>query len=1238
MEELELGERLALKGQLFELQKRLKIIDIENQQKEEFTFQPESYTASYPLQDREPTYTKNVERAEIMRKQRLDMLKHTLDTELQMTHTFSPEISTKSKRLQRSTDSTAFDRLYESAGTIQSNKKALAAAVSDYDPATGQKLYQPKITVKSRKIAGSAETDTNAHEYMYRDAMDREERLRQLTRKTNADLEKVASASKTNKRSMILLRQRAERETRALYDSLDIQTVGELSYDDVLRGSEIIASKGKQLHDRVYKTAQSVWEHCAADRNGGYITFEVFSKLAAPVVARKAQSATIPTPSQLEKSLQGGVGGGAPSYSPRRKLAGSGRSIGDEGAVLGTDDAYGSDDGDGGDDVTTSAYIETDEDVFKGFVTKLLEILHASKEYAKSIDISRIKQRKYAEQLKYNNEEGRGTFSPSIGATSRRLALSKEERDVTRMLLGGGSRDSSPTSMSSPRNRPRSPPIRSPAQIKQGLQLLWARTEELKQRKESKRQAQLAKEAQECTFKPRVNRDGPGTPGRGRGRDSGPNTPQGGRRVASSSHSHSRGTTPGSHTKSAVAASTVSSHNPSASEKAAKQAGVIIAVHRSRLTPAPVATPDAVSAPVPDQGVPAQVVVDSPSDKDSVADSISLTTTTTAGHAVRSLPELGHGGLKSSASSITTAGAATMASALTEGGDYASLSAANLKANKAVGGELINEGIPTRPPHLMSDRSSSNVGSHPEFTRENHSHGHASVDNDEMAFLNTVGDAEAAEEEKSEQIERMSVRSASISVQSVSSLMNMMPPPVSSALDSAAPMPPLAPNSKEEEQQQQQQQQQHLQEIEERETSEFIPDADSEDEYEYFDEHGNRIDPADIKDHHIIVDETDVPEDNSKYTEAELAGIAAQKNYIRQLNHLPVSERLYAQRNLHKPPRVKYRGKKVIEVVALDDCTFKPSIQPYHPPGHVTGAEDVPLPTGWDESINRMRTAAGKRRAKLREEEEEHERREIAYQKSRELSAQGQNPFKFSSDVRVKKIMKQREEEKKVKPRLYVDVRLSKTKTINIALHDGDDPEVMAARFCKIYGLNVKSKDILEEVIRQSMEVNDITIINQKGEKERRQKQDAYNKARRMSQGDGWLSSSDEDNDDEDRDPRTPRDRKRKDHHHRKYERRTAMAVQSELDAAEAQATADDGDGEGKQQGPLDARDLLGDGGAEGNFFRDVDGGSRSNSRNNSRSNSRHGSDAESASGVSSYTGESDSDSSIDETPLYASK
>jgi hypothetical protein len=60
------GDKLSLKGKIFELQKKLQIIDIRNKQKEEFSYKPTLY--SYELPDRHANVLDSINKAEIIRK------------------------------------------------------------------------------------------------------------------------------------------------------------------------------------------------------------------------------------------------------------------------------------------------------------------------------------------------------------------------------------------------------------------------------------------------------------------------------------------------------------------------------------------------------------------------------------------------------------------------------------------------------------------------------------------------------------------------------------------------------------------------------------------------------------------------------------------------------------------------------------------------------------------------------------------------------------------------------------------------------------------------------------------------------------------------------------------------------------------------------------------------------------------------------------------------------------------
>jgi hypothetical protein len=60
------GDKLSLKGKIFELQKKLQIIDIRNKQKEEFSYKPTLY--NYNLPDRHNNVLESINKAEIIRK------------------------------------------------------------------------------------------------------------------------------------------------------------------------------------------------------------------------------------------------------------------------------------------------------------------------------------------------------------------------------------------------------------------------------------------------------------------------------------------------------------------------------------------------------------------------------------------------------------------------------------------------------------------------------------------------------------------------------------------------------------------------------------------------------------------------------------------------------------------------------------------------------------------------------------------------------------------------------------------------------------------------------------------------------------------------------------------------------------------------------------------------------------------------------------------------------------------
>lgn len=96
--ELSPGEKMSLKGKIFELQKKLNIIEVTARTKEEYPFRPE--IVAYDLPERQQrNVLGNIERAEMMRKQKLELLKATVKREEAEDNSFSPKlISSKARR------------------------------------------------------------------------------------------------------------------------------------------------------------------------------------------------------------------------------------------------------------------------------------------------------------------------------------------------------------------------------------------------------------------------------------------------------------------------------------------------------------------------------------------------------------------------------------------------------------------------------------------------------------------------------------------------------------------------------------------------------------------------------------------------------------------------------------------------------------------------------------------------------------------------------------------------------------------------------------------------------------------------------------------------------------------------------------------------------------------------------------------------------------------------------------
>jgi hypothetical protein len=72
--DLKPGDKLSLKGKIFELQKKLNLIDVEQQHTQDYSFEPE--ITNYKLPHRENNFIDNMKKAEESRK--VSSLPHSL--------------------------------------------------------------------------------------------------------------------------------------------------------------------------------------------------------------------------------------------------------------------------------------------------------------------------------------------------------------------------------------------------------------------------------------------------------------------------------------------------------------------------------------------------------------------------------------------------------------------------------------------------------------------------------------------------------------------------------------------------------------------------------------------------------------------------------------------------------------------------------------------------------------------------------------------------------------------------------------------------------------------------------------------------------------------------------------------------------------------------------------------------------------------------------------------------------
>ncbi|GMH94633.1 hypothetical protein TL16_g12961 [Triparma laevis f. inornata] len=239
----------------------------------------------------------------------------------------------------------------------------------------------------------------------------------------------------------------------------------------------------------------------------------------------------------------------------------------------------------------------------------------------------------------------------------------------------------------------------------------------------------------------------------------------------------------------------------------------------------------------------------------------------------------------------------------------------------------------------------------------------------------------------------------------------------------------------------------------------------------------------------------------------------------------PAFDRLYNRRP--HPERKEHKKNETEEERKLRECTFTPRINigtrelvdrkkrrntwfgTYESPEgkaswgkltEVNHEKDGLIPKNFDKDIDRQKRA-NKLRNKARAFEENGGYTEDTWKAAKEkYDLEGVKPFSFQTGER----QSERRETK-----LFMDVKLSKSKKGRIGICDFDKPRNLARTFARTYSLNKETEKKLTKVIRAYMEANDILVggvnvrvtINSDGEEEEgKQQEEEWG-----DEGDGFM-------------------------------------------------------------------------------------------------------------------------------------
>ena len=288
LSDLSFGDKMSLKGKLFELQKKLNLIGIQKEMEEdpEATFQPTFEARQFNLRDRHKNFHTNVMKSETIRKQKLDMMRQTLHTEHTQEYTFEPKIHTKPKSQlkEKRILNKSICELREQGreGELPADRRARRIKEDeDARKAMASRKYTNPGTEKILKKRQQALESSEESTFSRAGRHSRENVAKQVEQETT-QTKKISSKSES------ILDSKFRKEIFMLFSHLDEEQSGTICFDDIRHA---VVSNVVSTHNdaSTVESAGIIWTLLDTE-NKGYVSFPEFLKSCQVCRAEKGRA------------------------------------------------------------------------------------------------------------------------------------------------------------------------------------------------------------------------------------------------------------------------------------------------------------------------------------------------------------------------------------------------------------------------------------------------------------------------------------------------------------------------------------------------------------------------------------------------------------------------------------------------------------------------------------------------------------------------------------------------------------------------------------------------------------------------------------------------------------------------------------------------------------------------------------------------------------------------------------